>query len=329
MEQLIVNNLTIKYLYGTEAISKLSFDTKKGEITTVLAQSEGGKTTLLKTLSGLTKVTEGEISLNGKNITKAKCKDRNVCLIYNEWGLNNNATVKKNLLYPLKVRKFDKLQAEEIVKNLIVKFNLVDIADKKVKKLTNNEKVAVVFARAFVREADLYLIDNIFNHIEENKRKVVFMEFLPIIKELSSKAPLVFATDSIFEAEIFGQNIIVLNYGIVLQKGDYQSILSSPMSLFVCKMFYGDKLSVLDAVIKEENNTIFIKLSEQEIILDKKKLINDIFIGKTVTVAYINDDKAFAIEKTDNKTFGVEINYNKAFGIKIFDKRSEQLIYFD
>lgn len=309
MKQLLVKNLTVKYLYGSEAISKLSFESKIGEVTSVLAITDGGKTTLLKTLAGLVKVAEGEIILSGNDITNAKSKNRNICLIYNEWGLFDKKTVQENLLFPLKVRKVDKTQALQTAIAIMEKLNLTSIADKKINILTNKEKISVLFARAFMRETDLYLIDNIFNNIEINERESVFMEFLPLIKELSAKAPLIFATDNNFEAQTLGENIIIINYGVVLQKGSYKSIAEHPLSLFVCKIVYGNSLVMQDAIIMEKGDNIFIEFGEQQVQIDKTKLINSIFIGKTVTIAYIND--------------------NKAFGIKIFDKRSEQLIYFD
>ena len=305
--QLRVKNLTVKYLYGAEAVSNLSFESKTGEVATVFATSEGGKTTLLKTLAGLVRVSEGQILLNNVDITKAKCKDRDICLIYNEWGLFNRATVEKNLLYPLKMRKVDKEHAKERVKDLLEKFQLNDIAQCKVKNLTVEQKIAVVFCRAFVRDASLYMIDNIFSHIKGEEREKVFNKFLPYIKELSSKAPLVFGTDSKYEAEILGQNLIILNYGIVLQKGSYQDIAKNPMSLFVCKMFFGDNIIISDAELLTDNNILYIEVDNEKIYLDRSKLINDVFIGKTITIA----------RKTNEKQF-----------FRIFDKRSEQIIYF-
>lgn len=305
--ELNVKNLTVKYLYGAEAISALSFACRKEQIATVFAPSEGGKTTLLKTLAGLVKVTEGQVIGGGIDITNAKCKDRNVCLIYNEWGLFNNLTVKENLLYPLKIRKYDR-KKQKIVESLIEQFQLTNIAHFKVKNLTNEQKIAVVFCRAFVREANFYLIDNIFAHLHGEQRKTAFDRFLPIIKQLSQKAPLVFGTDSVYEAQILGENLIILNYGIVLQKGTYQEIAHNPRSLFVCKMLFGDSLAVFDTEITKESDNLYITVGNDKIYLDKTKLINEIFIGKNVVVA----------KNTTNKGF-----------LRIFDKRSEQLIYFD
>ncbi len=306
---MIINDLTIKYNYGAEAISRLSFDCAKGEIATIFAREEGGKTSLIKTIGGINRFSSGEILLNGQNIAEKSSKDRNVCILYNEFGLFKGKTIEKNLLYPLLIRKVDINKAKEAVKNVAEKFGLTDDLNKKVKKVDVFTKIAIIFARAFLRDADAYLIDNIFSNVEVAQRKKVFLQYISYIKELSNKAPLIFATDSNFEAETFGEKVIVLNYGINLQIGVYKEIKANPLSVTVCKLFYGEKLSLSEAVLKKDNNELFVEGFGEKITLNEEKLINSIFIGKTVVLARVIDDNNF--------------------GTKIFDIRSEQLIYFN
>lgn len=308
MKKLIISDLTVKYNYGAEAIARLSFGCDKGGIATIFAPAEGGKTSLIKAIGGLVKVTSGDIIINGQNITDKSCKDRNVSILYNELGLFKSKTIEINLLYPLIIRKTDIEKAKAVVKIMADRFNLSNDLQKKVKKADILTKIAVVFARAFLREADVYLIDNIFSNTEVRQRKEVFLHYLPYIQELSQKAPLIFATDSNFEAEVLGKNVVVLNYGIALQKGEYKEIKTNPFSITVCKLFYGEKLDLCEATLKKENDTLFVEGFGEKIFLSEDKLINEIFVNKTVVLARVKGD--------DN------------FGTKIFDIKSEQLVYF-
>lgn len=308
MKELIISDLTVKYNYGAEAIARLSFTCDKRGIATIFAPAEGGKTSLIKAIGGLVKVTSGEIIVNGQNITDKSCKDRNVSILYNELGLFKNKTIEKNLLYPLIIRKTNIEKAKAVIKIMADRFNLSNDLQKKAKKADILTKIAVVFARAFLREADVYLIDNIFSNVEIRQRKEVFLHYLPYIQELSQKAPLIFATDSNFEAEALGQKVVVLNYGITLQKGEYKDIKNNPLSITVCKLFYGEKLVICEATLKKENDALFVEGFGEKIYLSKDKLINEIFVNKTVVLARV---------KGDNN-----------FGTKIFDIKSEQLIYF-
>ncbi|NCA93276.1 ABC transporter ATP-binding protein, partial [bacterium] len=302
------SDLTVKYNYGAEAIARLSLICDKGGIATIFAPAEGGKTSLIKAIGGLVKVASGKIIVNGQNITYKSCKDRNVSILYNELGIFKNKTIEKNLLYPLIIRKTDIKKAKAVIKIMADRFNLSNDLQKKAKKADILTKIAVVFARAFLREADVYLIDNIFSNVEIRQRKEVFLHYLPYIQELSQKAPLIFATDSNFEAEALGQKVVVLNYGITLQKGEYKDIKNNPLSITVCKLFYGEKLDLCEATLKKENDILFVEGFNEKIFLSKDKLINEIFVNKTVVLARV---------KGDNN-----------FGTKIFDIKSEQLIYF-
>ena len=106
-----VKNLTVKYRFGARALNSVSFCADKNEIFCVLGGEESGKTTLMKTLAGLLQQSEGEIYLNGVNITDSDVKTRNVCLVHEDYGFFENKTLAYNLSYPLIIRGENKTYA--------------------------------------------------------------------------------------------------------------------------------------------------------------------------------------------------------------------------
>ncbi len=304
MNGLIVEKLNIKYTYGVLAVSNLSFETSVGEIFAVLGGTEAGKTTLLKCIAGLENRWTGRILLNDRDILNVKTKERNACYVTSDGMFFKRRSVYYNLYYPLKIRKMSQSTAQETIRNALPKVGLGEsILTKKISALSAVEKCKVALARCFLRNAEVYLIDDPLNQLNAEEREDNFKQLSDLLKELARSAIVIYATDNGDECRKLECKTVFLNYGIPIQYGEISDIIANPCSLTVLEKFYCD--SKKENVILNADENPYIVFDGERVDLEREKLIDDIFIGKTVVAAQVNEK------------------------IKIYDAASERIIYFN
>ena len=102
--------------YGSfEAVKDVSFTVEDGEFVALVGPSGCGKTTTLNLMAGLLELTDGEIKVSGKVINDLDPKDRDIAMVFQNYALYPNKTVRQNLGFPLKMRKMPAKQLNEKV----------------------------------------------------------------------------------------------------------------------------------------------------------------------------------------------------------------------
>lgn len=303
MKELILENLSVKYNYGALAVAKLSLYAKKGSVYTVFGGTESGKTSFLKCLAGIIPSIEGKIFADGKDITKNSVRDRNVCLVYEDGCFFENKSARYNIEYPMKIRKLSQADMEakvfEAVRNIGFDEKKLSV---KVKKLNATDRFLLSLARAYGRQADLYLFDDPLKELGED-RKIYFPMLYEFMKKKAMDGVTVYATTDATECRIINTECIVLNYGICLQSGKVCDIVNNPRSVGVLRSFCPKEELYDGTIVAEEEKIYLVSQGKRE--LNRAKLISDIFIGKECIV------------------------HNRGDKVALYDKRSEKLIYFD
>ena len=106
--------------FGDNHVLKdINLDIEKGELVTLLGPSGCGKSTLLRCLSGLEKVTSGKIYLDGVDITDVDPRDRGIGMVFQQYSLFPNMSVKDNVAFGLKMKKVPKDEIEKKVKQML------------------------------------------------------------------------------------------------------------------------------------------------------------------------------------------------------------------
>ena len=198
---LVTEDLSLEYLYGAKALCDVSFEIASGEHVAVLGGAEAGKTSLLKAIAGLYPVSSGKIFIDGKDVTEAKIKDRDILFVYDDGGLFNRRTVRYNLVYPQKVRKVPNEEREKLAMDASDEFGLRGFEEEYVFRLYETEKVRLALARTALRKAPLVM--------------------------------LLFATTSVTEAFSVGKRVIFMRYGNIEQIGTPEELIDDPASVNV------------------------------------------------------------------------------------------------
>lgn len=268
MSVLKVSKVDKIYPSGSLALYDINFETAEREFFVILGGEASGKSTLLRIISGLEDVTEGEITIGGKDITDADVKERNIAFVFRNSPVMQNSTIFDNLAYGLKQRKAPETVIEQRVKAAAEVLGLTDALYRKPKVLSSVQKQKVAIGRAIVREPSLYLFDEPLAGLDSK----LSGELLNLIINMQARmqGTFVYATKSVQEALTIGTRICVLKNGIVQQIDTPSNLYDYPANTFVAFLigsptinFYNSaEISKTEEGVFVEDGEFKVKLSE-------------------------------------------------------------------
>ena len=206
-----------KYFGENHVLKGINLNIEEGEFVTLLGSSGCGKSTLLRCLSGLETVSEGEIWLDGVNITDFEPKKRQIGMVFQQYSLFPNMTVGQNVAFGLQMQKKDKKFIEEKVKKTLALVNLSDAINKYPRELSGGMQQRVALARAIVTEPRVLLLDEPLSAIDALLRRELQIQIRHIQQEL--KITAIFVTHDQEEAMVMSDTIYLFNGGQVEQSG--------------------------------------------------------------------------------------------------------------
>ena len=185
-----VKNLYLNYIKEYYALYNINLTVNDAEKVAIVGEPESGKTTLLRIICGLENYNKGEIYLNKTNLKNINFKkDLNLVYLSATPIFFNNKTVHDNLAYPLKIRGFSEEIINKKINRALDSLGVVGLKEEKIKKLSDNEKAIINIARSLLRDADIYLIDDIFKFDQITNKKIAQV----LSENLSKDASILYA----------------------------------------------------------------------------------------------------------------------------------------
>jgi len=200
-----VKGLSKTYPGGIEALSDLSLDFPKGQLTSLLGPSGCGKTTLLKIIAGLLEPTSGQVVVNGKPVT-GPGPDR--AFVFQDFALMPWASVLRNVAFGLELRGVARSEREAIAENYIGEVGLGGFESKFPHELSGGMRQRVGLARALAVDADVLLMDEPFSAVDEQTRRKFQEDLLRLVA--NEQKTFIFVTHSIEEAVYVSDRIALL-----------------------------------------------------------------------------------------------------------------------
>lgn len=212
-------NLSKKYK-NKYAVNKLNLKIKKGELFALLGVNGAGKTTIIKMLTCLSKPSEGEAFLNGKNIIKDILEIKNMINISpQETAIAPNLTVKENLEFIASIYEIN--NKEEKTNKLIELFDLEEIKNQKSNILSGGWKRRLSIAMALVNNPQILFLDEPTLGLDVLARR----ELWNIIKSLKKEVTIILTTHYMEEAEFLYDRIGILSKGCLLEVGTSEELI--------------------------------------------------------------------------------------------------------
>jgi len=194
---------------ATEAIRSVSFSVSAGEFVCVVGPSGCGKTTLLKCISGLIEPSAGEVLLEGARVTGPP---EDMALVFQEYNrsLMPWATVRNNVLLPLRHKRLDKAERRRLVEASLAAVGLERFIDRYPWQLSGGMQQRVAIARALAYQPSILLMDEPFASVDAQTRGDLEDLVLQVRDEFG--ITILFVTHDIDESVYLSDRIVVLTH---------------------------------------------------------------------------------------------------------------------
>ncbi|MGB1162122.1 MAG: ABC transporter ATP-binding protein [Alphaproteobacteria bacterium] len=201
------------------------------EFLVLLGPSGCGKTTTMRMIAGLETPTDGEILVDGKLINDLEPKDRDVAMVFQNYGLYPTMTVRENIRFPLKVRGVARDQHDAMIQRAAEMVELGDLLDRLPKELSGGQRQRVALARAIVRRPTVFLMDEPLSNLDAKLRVSTRAQIKNLQHELS--VTTIYVTHDQIEAMTLADRVVVMNQGEIQQIGTPTEIYDNPANTFV------------------------------------------------------------------------------------------------
>ncbi len=219
------------YEDGFTAVSDFNLEIKRGEFVTFLGPSGCGKTTTLRMIAGLDLPTDGEILLNGENITQLPPNKRPVNTVFQKYALFPHMNIYENIAFGLKLKKLPKDTITKKVKRVLELVDLEGFENRAVSTLSGGQQQRVAIARALVNEPQILLLDEPLGALDLKMRKEMQIELKAMHDELG--ITFIYVTHDQEEALTMSDKIVVMSEGHIQQIGTPEEIYNEPVNAFV------------------------------------------------------------------------------------------------
>ncbi len=216
---------------GFSAVQKQSLHVADHEFLVLLGPSGCGKTTTMRMVAGLEEPTSGDIWIGGRNVTHELPKDRDVAMVFQNYGLYPHMTVGENIAYPLRVRGVSRGDRDKRVAAAAAKVELGSLLHRRPRELSGGQRQRVALARALVRTPAAFLMDEPLSNLDAKLRVTMRAELKHLQHELGITT--IYVTHDQIEAMTLAHRVAVMDGGVIQQIATPAEIYDRPANLFV------------------------------------------------------------------------------------------------
>ncbi len=254
-EEIIIKHALKKY--GDRVIiPDLNLDIREGEFFTLLGPSGCGKTTLLRMIAGFNSIEGGDFYFGEKRINDLDPAKRNIGMVFQNYALFPHYTVRKNVEFGLKNKKFPKDEIKAQAEKFMQLMQIDEYANRLPERLSGGQQQRVALARALCIEPDVLLMDEPLSNLDAKLR----VEMRTVIKNIQHSVGIttVYVTHDQEEAMAVSDRIAVMNAGAIQHIGTPKSIYQRPANLFVAT-FIG-RSNVLKGKLVADNGKTYLEM---------------------------------------------------------------------
>jgi glycine betaine/proline transport system ATP-binding protein len=319
----------------TVGVNKASFEVKPGEFFVIMGLSGSGKSTLIRLVNRLIEPTDGELLIDGENITKMNKTDlmhirrKKLGMVFQNFALFPHRTVQENVEYGLEIQGVPKTEREGKAQQSILDVGLKGYENSYPNQLSGGMQQRVGLARALANDSDILLMDEAFSALDPLIRKEMQDELLNLQSKLGKT--ILFITHDLDEALKLGDRIAIMKNGAIVQIGTAEEILENPANEYVYN-FVEDvdrsKVLVASNVMKKpdvvtawkDGPRVAVKKMEDAgissiFVVDKEKHLKGILTIDAAIQAYKEDKWVEDVLERDYHTTSPDTPLNDLIGV--------------
>ena len=239
---------------ATEVIHGIDIEIGDGEFAVIVGPSGCGKSTLLRMIAGLEAVTAGEVAIGDRVVNDLEPKERDVAMVFQNYGLYPHMTAFQNISYALRIARRPKAEIRERVERVARILGIEDLLARKPSQLSGGQRQRVAMGRAIIREPDVFLFDEPLSNLDAKLRSQMRVEIKRLHDEL--KATSIFVTHDQVEAMTMADRLVVMNQGVIEQTGTPRQVYRRPGSTYVAGFIGAPAMNLLPATLSDDGAAV-------------------------------------------------------------------------
>jgi sulfate/thiosulfate transport system ATP-binding protein len=213
------------------ALDDVSVDVPTGSLTALLGPSGSGKSTLLRVIAGLEQADQGQVVLEGEDVTNVPPQSRGVGFVFQHYAAFKHMTVWENVAFGLKIRRRRRAEVKQRVGELLELVQLSRLGDRYPAQLSGGQRQRMGLARALAVDPKVLLLDEPFGALDARVRKELRAWLRRLHDETHTTTVIV--THDQEEAMEVADRVVVMNAGRIEQVAEPRELYDHPANEFV------------------------------------------------------------------------------------------------
>ena len=225
-----INNVT-KEFGKVRAVNNANIKVMKGEFFSLLGPSGCGKTTLLRMLAGFELPTEGDIQIDGQDVTLSPPNFRPVNMVFQNYAIFPHLNVASNIAFGMRKSGLSKQDLNEEIEKMLELIKLPGYGERGATELSGGQRQRVALARALIKKPKVLLLDEPLGALDKKLREQMQIELRLLQQHVG--ITFVFVTHDQEEALTLSDRIAVMNHGDIIEVSSPGQLYENPKSRFV------------------------------------------------------------------------------------------------
>jgi len=284
MARISLRNIEKRY-DDVPVLRDCNLDIRDHEFIVLVGPSGSGKTTLLRIIAGLENMSAGELCFDDARVNDVDVGDRDIAMVFQNYGLYPHMSVYDNMAFGLRRRKLSAENIDRRVRSTATMLNIEPFLARRPRQLSGGHHQRVALGRAIVRDPAVFLLDEPLSNLDAHLRVQMRAEILKVHRAVTATA--VYVTHDQVEALTMGDRIAVMNEGRIHQVGTPDELYDFPVNRFVASFIGTPAMGFVDCRIQRSENGV-------ELVADSTRI-------------RIADAQAHALQQTGSQTVTVGI----------------------
>ncbi|HPF88059.1 MAG TPA: ABC transporter ATP-binding protein [Candidatus Limiplasma sp.] len=278
--------------FGQETvIPDLNLEIHDGSFTVLVGPSGCGKSTTLRIIAGLEKPTAGEILIDGKNVADVPPGKRNLAMVFQNYALYPNMTVRSNIEFGLKNKGIVKKKRDALINEVCEIVGLSPYMERKPGNLSGGQRQRVALARAMVKKPRVFLMDEPLSNLDAKLRASMRIELIELHKRLQTT--FVYVTHDQVEAMSMGDSIVLMNEGVIMQHSSPKAIYHDPQNVFTARFIGTPPMNVFEGMLEDFS----VGFRPEKVLFEKPEDVKHLVInGKVITREQLGATINYSVE---------------------------------